>query len=178
MLLHAFGPEGSPVYRGAKHDCRLIAEDDLGTLPKIAIGADLPFSFIADTLFLPFDIFEYRAGPLRKQELFPRRTNLIVTGVGDVKDSQFCPNKSTIDDYQGYIRSNKLNSVTDVLYCQEGTIRYEGNRQILENRTGWHAIVFTVQGSEYRKYTDYVLEYNKFDIRTKVRKKRWMNYSW
>ena len=176
---HVFPSWPHLVYSGTRSDCCSMVRANTNEPVRVTVLSyfDLPFSFVGDTLLLPYDVFQPHVGPYKPGEFFPNRTNAIMTTVGDLKDSQFCPDKSITDDYQKYIQFNKIKSITEISFYLDGKIHYEGYRQVLKDGTGWHAIVITEMRPN-DKYIEHILEYDKSDTRTKVRRVSWKSWSW
>jgi hypothetical protein len=105
------------------------------------------------------------------KELFPDRKGLVLVmfderpGTTQSKEFPHYPDKLITADYQSYIQSNKVASILGVRFYQDGT--------------GWHAIQINelVNVGNGRKWLVHILEYDKSDVRIKVRQISWTDRS-
>jgi ABC-type oligopeptide transport system substrate-binding subunit len=70
-------------------------------------------------------------------------------------NSAYHPDKIITDDYENYIQLHKISGVFETLYFEDGT--------------GRHAVELVVMGKYSGHYKYYFLEYNKSNVRTRVR---------
>jgi len=128
---------------------------------------------IAEFVFL-LAVFTLVAGcrisPPQAQHLFPFHKGvrevssmLVPSSITDV--TKVCDDKLIVEDSQNYIRTNNF-----VIWAVEQLAFYEDG-------TGWHAMAITVNASTHKNVV-HILEYDKFDVRKKVRKTSWTSITW
>lgn len=146
----------NPVYSGTRADLRIMAHKNLiDELPLTPVWStiDLPFSFVADALYLPFDLEQWwersTPDPLVGWTFhaFPvgGRLRSVVTNTLD---------KAIVDDYQAYIAKNKLDVTDEIL-------------GYYEDRTGQRAVKFGAYVSDEAGW-NFVLIYDRQNRRVKV----------
>jgi uncharacterized protein YceK len=107
--MHIFPQSTNPVYGGIRNDCHCIAHPEGSVVLPVVCTVDLPFSLVADTLWLPADMHEWSElsvpDPLTDwtYKPFPTdRTGNITTNTLD---------KAIVDDYEDFIKKNGLDLI-------------------------------------------------------------------
>ena len=172
-------PNENKVYIGTRTDVSgLLGHQNEPNPPKITerllVIADLPFSFIFDTVVLPFDIYDWSQMPPAVDPLL---------GWTLVKP---LPSKVSgkPDDVQFPLNDKILGAVTDFIkkknfrYGPKSTLALSnpyriGPSQCYENGTGQHAVRLLISLDEYSSYmATYILVFNQADKLVNVIKYR------
>lgn len=145
----------NPVYRGTRLDCHQTVHQEYANQPVIDhIGAalDLPFSFVADTLFLPFDLVEWSKlstpDPLKGWTFRP------LPGWGPPRyHNTNHLDQAIIDDYQDFIKKKGLGIISPVTGFYEdgqGDIGVQFEAFVSSNES-WHfALIYNKQNKRVK----------------------------
>jgi uncharacterized protein YceK len=116
--MHLFPASRNPVYSGTRNDCHGIVHPDGSAMVPVASCVDLPFSFVADTLFLPSDLVDWsemsRPDPLKDWTFKP----FPVGRSGNLTTNTLDP--AIVADYQGYIKKKGLSAGGVTGYFEDG----------------------------------------------------------
>jgi uncharacterized protein YceK len=151
MLAHIY-PSQNPVYIGTRGECQAIVHKDSNEPIWVPIGicVDLPFTFVADTLFFPFDLNDWietsRPDPLKGWTYHPFPENRRFGSVTNTLD------KAIVDDYQGYIAKKGLSAAVVSGFYEDG----QGHRAVefeasASGNESWHfAIIYNKQNKRVK----------------------------
>jgi len=166
-IMPSYPPVKSPVYIGTCGDVGEIFSKEKGQpiITRAVCCVDLPFSLVADTLWLPFDLYDYhlhvQEANLLKGWTFKQYER---DRVGNVTN----PFEQVIDnDYQAFLKQNNLDSMGMVSgFYKNDTGQY-----------GAYAVEFEAMPRGERDSYHYYLFYDKNGKRFKVKKYYYGHYS-
>jgi uncharacterized protein YceK len=173
-----FDPNSNRVYGGVRQDCHLIVHPDFPTEP-IFFVVDVPFSFAADTIFLPFDLYHLTEmppspDPLKDWKSWSRwdeephpasygfHGTILVERARPVTHSPL--DKAVTDDYQNFIKKLKFRHGPE----SKDFGAYGGSIVFFEDGTGQHAVKIVIPCDNLDDSVTYILIYDKSDVRRNV----------
>jgi uncharacterized protein YceK len=169
---HGFDPNSNLVYGGVRQDAHQIGDGGGWFI------IDVPFSFAADTLFLPFDLYHLTEMPPSVDPLkdwkswsqWDEESHPAIFGgpakrlVNPAYPATHSPLDQAIkDDYENFIKGKNFR------YGPE----YGGSIDFFEDGTGKHAVKIVRAIDDGRDSVTYILIYDKSDVRIKVIKYKW-----
>lgn len=172
-FISGFNSNPNRVYGGVRQDVRATGD---GYAYMII---DAPFSFVADTLLLPFDLYRLSEMPPSVDPLkgwnswtswdeephpaiYGGPQHILVNPAQPVKHSPL--DKTVTDDYQSFIQKLKFQHGPE----SEDFGVYGGSIVFFEDRTGQHAVKIVIPCNNLDDSVTYILIYDKSDIRRKV----------
>jgi uncharacterized protein YceK len=178
---HLFEPNSNPVYGGTRDDCHNIAHNDSKGEPAgvhVWAAVDLPFSFVADTLLLPFDLIHLSEQP---PSIDPLKGWKNVGGSGILARDNWPPQIETNIPF-GKIISDDVTNFVKTIKNGPGSESYTccGGMEYYEDGAGRHAIKIKIPlngGGATSEF--YILIYDKDNVRNRVIKYReWTGWAW
>ena len=177
MVTRMYSHNENKIYIGTRGDgSAIVSSDNCPATARILAGVDLPFSFIADTLALPFDIYDLSQIP---PSIDPLRDWTLVTvqpPSGKNKSASFA-----------FPFNNKIATAVDE-FIKKKNFRYgpqsavvlnnpnlAGATQFYEDSTGRHAVRLSIPLDKDALYiATYILIFDQSDTLAKVIKyKTW-----
>lgn len=183
VLLRIYSPNGSQVYIGTRTDVSgLFAHHtDPGTphLERLLAIPDLPFSFVFDTICLPFDVYDWAQMPPSADPLLGWTSvkPLINPATRKPDDTRFPLNDRVLGTVTEFIKKKnfRYGPPAGVVFNNPYQIKAS---QCYENGTGRHAVRLSIHLDENGSYIGiYILVFDQSDALVKVIRYREKHFS-
>jgi uncharacterized protein YceK len=160
---HAFPsypPIKSPVYKGTCGDFGDVFSADKNDpiITRVFCFVDFPFSFVADTLWFPFDLYDYNThleeANLLKGWTFKRfEPDYFVHGNTTNRFDQVI-----INDYEDFIKQNSLDVVSTIWgYNEDGKGQYAVDFDVGAGQDEFHYFLFYDKSGKRIKVKKYFI---------------------